>query len=54
MPVHSFRSLLADLATLALNKVSLPSNRKYLFDLPTTPTALQARAFELLGVSPGM
>ena len=54
MPVHSFRSLLADLATLALNKVSLPSNRKYRFDLPTTPTALQARAFELLGVSPGM
>ena len=54
MPVHSFRSLLADLATLALNKVSLPSNRKYRFDLPTTPTPLQARAFELLGVSPGM
>src|SRR5271166_5005372 len=36
MPVHSFRSLIADLATLALNKVSLPSNRKYRFDLPTT------------------
>src|SRR5271166_6879536 len=54
MPVHSFRSLLADLATLALNKVSLPSNRKHRFDLPTTPTPLQARAFELLGVSPGM
>ena len=54
MPVHSFRSLIADLATLALNKVSLPSNRKYRFDLPTTPTPLQARAFELLGVSPGM
>ena len=53
MPVHSFRSLLADLATLALNKVSLPSNPKYRFDLPTTPTPLQARAFELLGVSPG-
>ncbi len=51
---RSFRSLLADLATLALNKVSLPSNRKYRFDLPTTPTPLQARAFELLGVSPGM
>src|SRR5271166_4143616 len=54
LPVHSFRSLIADLATLALNKVSLPSNRKYRFDLPTTPTPLQARAFELLGVSPGM
>jgi len=54
MPVHSFRSLIADLATLALNKVSLPSHRKYRFDLPTTPTPLQARAFELLGVRPGM
>jgi hypothetical protein len=48
--VHNFRSLLNDLATLCLNKVSLPSNHKYRFDLPTTPTPLQARAFELLGV----
>jgi hypothetical protein len=54
MPVHSFRSLLADLATLALNKVSLPSNPKYRFDLPTEPTPLQARAFQLLGVIPRM
>ena len=54
MPVHGFRSLLADLATLALNKVSLPSNRKYRFDLPTEPTPLQARAFELLGLRPPM
>ena len=54
LPVHSFRSPIADLATHALNKVSLPSNRKHRFDLPTTPTPLQARAFELLGVSPGM
>jgi hypothetical protein len=54
LPVHSFRSLLNDLATLSLNKVSLPSNRKYRFDLPTTPTPLQARAFELLGVGIGM
>jgi hypothetical protein len=50
LPVHSFRSLLSDLATLCLNKVSLPSNYKYRFDLPTKPTPLQARAFELLGV----
>jgi hypothetical protein len=53
-PVHSFRSLLDDLATLCLNKVSLPSNPKYRFDLPTKPTPLQAHAFELLGVSLGM
>ncbi len=54
LPVHSFRSLLNDLATLCLNKVSLPSNQKYRFDLPTKPTPLQARAFELLGVGLGM
>jgi hypothetical protein len=51
LPVHSFRSLLADLATLCLNKVSLPSNPKYRFELPTKPTPLQARAAELLGLS---
>jgi hypothetical protein len=50
LPVHSFRSLLDDLATLCLNKLSLPSNPNYRFDLPTTPTPLQARAFELLGL----
>ena len=53
LPVHSFRSLINDLATLCLNKVSMPSNQKYRFELPTKPTLLQARAFELLGVSLG-
>lgn len=50
LPVHSFRTLLDDLATLCLNKVSLPSNPDYRFELPTTPTPVQARALELLGV----
>jgi hypothetical protein len=54
LPVHSFRSLLNDLATVCLNKVSLPSNQNYRFDLPTKPTPLQARAFELLGVGLAM
>jgi len=54
LPVHSFQSLLDDLATLALNTVSLPSNPDYRFHMPTTPTPLQARAFELLGVSPAV
>src|SRR5271157_3405204 len=54
LPVHSFRSLLNDLATVCLNKVSLPGNRKYRFDLPTAPTRVQARAFELLGVGIAM
>ena len=51
LPVHSFRTLLDDLATLCLNKLSLPSNPSYRFDMPTTPTPLQARALELLGVA---
>ena len=51
LPVHSFRSLLGDLATLCLNTLSLPSNPGYRFDMPTTPTPLQARAFQLLGVT---
>jgi hypothetical protein len=51
LPVHSFRSLLGDLATLCLNKVNLPGNPKYRFELPTKPTPLQARAGELLGVN---
>jgi hypothetical protein len=54
LPVHSFRSLLNDLATLCLNKVSLPSNQKYGFAMPTKPTPLQARVFELLGVGLGV
>jgi len=52
VPVHSFRGLLDDLGTLCLNTISLPSNPDYSFDQPTKPTPLQARAFELLGVSP--
>jgi hypothetical protein len=54
LPVHSFRTLLNDLATVCLNKVSLPSNPKCRFELPTKPTPLQARAFELLGVGLGL
>jgi hypothetical protein len=54
LPVHSFRSLINDLATLCLNKVSLPSNPNYQFALPTQPTPLQARALDLLGVGLGV
>ena len=51
MPVHSFKSLLADLATIAANRV-LPTNADLLaFNIITTPTPIQRRAFELLGVS---
>ena len=55
-PVHSFRTLLQDLQTLAKNRVrplqaSDASDRPVEFDLLTTPTPLQRRAFELLSVS---
>jgi hypothetical protein len=53
-PVHSFQTLLADLATLAKNRVCTAAARNTAFDLITTPTALQQRAFDLLAVSCGM
>jgi transposase len=46
-PVHSFTSLLADLATLCANHIQ-PANDMPAFTMLTTPTALQRRAFELL------
>ena len=55
-PVHSFHTLLRDLATIAKNSiqpkgsVSDDADKKPTFDLLTTPTPLQRRAFELLGV----
>lgn len=50
-PVHSFRTLLAELATLAKNRV-VPrgADQRAAFDLLTQPTRLQARAFDLLGL----
>ena len=50
-PVHSFRTLLEDLATVAKNRVRTPAARNAAFDIITTPTALQQRAFDLLSVS---
>ena len=48
-PVHSFRTLLADLATLTRNRVRMGEQ---LFDMLATPTTLQERALELLQVRP--
>ncbi len=53
LPVQSFPSLLRDLATLARNRVRLRPGTPEV-DIDTTPTALQARAFELLAVDPRM
>jgi transposase len=49
-PVHSFTSLLADLATLCANQIQ-PTNNMPAFTMTTTPTPLQRSAFELLRVS---
>jgi transposase len=50
-PVHSFASLLNDLATIAANRVQPNDTHLPAFPVITTPTPLQRRAFELLGVS---
>jgi len=53
-PVHSFQSLLKDLATLAKNQVRSSAKSKTTsaveFEMLTTPTPVQRRAFELLEV----
>ncbi len=51
LPVHSFSSLLTDLATICLNTIAPADPALPGFRLVTTPTALQRQAFELLGVS---
>ena len=51
LPVHSFATLLADLATICLNTIAPADPTLPGFRLVTTPTALQRQAFELLGVS---
>ena len=48
-PVHSFRSLLAALTTLTKNTVRVP-NSPATFDKLSSPTALQERALQLLGL----
>jgi Transposase DDE domain len=49
--VHSFHTLLSDLATLAKNRIVPSTNDSVPFDLITTPTAIQQRAFDLLRVN---
>ena len=51
-PVHSFQSLLEDLATLTKNYVRAKIEGAPQFIQYTKPTRLQARAFQLLDVAP--
>ena len=50
-PVHSFRSLLADLATIARNTVFTALAPEHRFNILTRPTPLQQKAFELLAIT---
>ena len=50
LPVHSFQTLLADLATLTRNTVRFASAPT--MALLATPTQIQQRAFDLLGLKP--
>jgi hypothetical protein len=50
-PVHSFQTLLADLATLTQNQVRPLGVNGPMLQILATPTPLQQRAFELLAVS---
>ncbi len=47
LPVHSFQTLLADLATYCRINATTALNEKYVFTLHTRPTPTQQRAFEL-------
>ena len=52
--VGSFAVLMAELATLTRNRVvPAGADERAAFELLSEPTPLQARAFELIGVSPG-
>jgi hypothetical protein len=53
-PVHSFGTLLTELATLTRNRiVPAGADERAAFEQLAEPTPLQARAFELIGVAPG-
>ncbi|HEX4214913.1 MAG TPA: hypothetical protein VIA06_16460 [Candidatus Dormibacteraeota bacterium] len=50
-PVHSFSTLLGELATLTKNRLRLPSSEAG-FEKIAEPTPLQQEAFALLGLQP--
>ena len=52
LPLHSFRTLLQDLGTLAYNVTHTRLNPEAKIVITTRPTPLQAKAFELLELNP--
>jgi transposase len=49
-PVHSFKSLFRDLATIAKNRVQPKATDAPIFEIITKPTPFQQRVLDLLGV----
>ena len=52
LPVHSFQTLLADLATLTRNRVQPAAAGTVAADVLTSPTPVQAETFRLLNTQP--
>ena len=50
LPVHSFQTLLADLATISKDRIQPRLTNAAAFDKLTRPTPVQQRALDLLGV----
>jgi transposase len=51
LKVHSFQTLLGDLATIVKNRIQPKDKGIAAFDMLTQPTMIQQRAFDLLGVT---
>ena len=51
LPVHSFRTLLNDLATIAKSRIQPKLSDTATFEVVTRPTVLQQKALTLLAVS---
>jgi transposase len=49
--VHSFQSLIGDLATIVKNRIQPADRNIPVFDMLTQPTTIQQRALDLLGVT---
>jgi transposase len=51
LPVHSFRSILTDLATLTINRIQPGDTDLPTFDKLANPTPIQSQALSLLGIT---
>ena len=51
LKVHSFQTLIGDLATIAKNRIQPTDKNDAVFEMLTDPTVIQQRALDLLGVT---